>query len=217
MIDVLIDVDVGKSIDVSVESTKIETGDYNKLINKPTIHGVELIGDVSFDTVYANGVDYGEVALWEDGNPNNEDRLHRFVTLAGEGRKINIADSKSQIVGVTTTDSAFVGNAKLIDNGVIVGIIGVVNIKTNDSSIEVDDRVMSDDNGYAIKSTNNLGYRVLKVMDNMLEIVVSPNTDMIQRIKTENDELIEQKLDKDEIFEMSNQDILHIWNTIMEV
>lgn len=142
------------------------------------------------DTYYANGADYAEVAQWFDNNPNKENRLHRFVTLKTTGRKIAIANSTDQIVGVTTTKAAFVGNAKDYEEEdptkSIVGIVGVVQVKTNDSTIKANDRVMSDDKGYAVKSSNNCGYRVLEVLkNNLLEIVVSPNTDMIQRIKTD--------------------------------
>lgn len=142
------------------------------------------------DTVFANGADYAEVASWNDGNPNKEDRLHRFVTLKASGRKIGIANSTDQIVGVISSHAAFIGNAKDYEptdtTKAIVGIIGVVSVKTNDDTIQVNDRVMSDDNGYAVKSANNCGYRVLEVLsEGLLEIVISPNTDMIQRIKTD--------------------------------
>lgn len=152
---------------------------------------VQTIG-VTPDTYYANGADYAEVAEWEDKNPNKEDRLYRFVTVKANGRKIAIADSNDQIAGVTTTKAAFVGNAadyKQDDpTKNIVGILGVVPVKTNDPTIKANDRVMSDDDGYAIKSSNNLGYRVLEVLsDNLVEIAVSVNTDMIQRIKTDMD------------------------------
>lgn len=145
------------------------------------------------DTLYANGADYAEVGEWEDGNPKGEDRLYRFVTLKGNGRRMAIANSTDQIAGVTNNKAAFVGNAEGYDESDktknIIGIIGVVPVKTKDSTIQVNDRVMSDDDGYAVKSANNLGYRVLEVLeDGKLEIVVSVNTDMIQRIKTDMDD-----------------------------
>lgn len=154
---------------------------------------VDTIGTIP-DTYYANGADYAEVGEWYDGNPGEEDRLYRFVTLKADGRKIAIASSTDQIAGVTNTKAAFVGNAAGYDSNDskknIIGIIGVVPVRTNDTSIKANDRVMSDDNGYAVKSTNNLGYRVLKVLEpGLLEIVVSVNTDMIQRIKTDMDEV----------------------------
>lgn len=157
---------------------------------------VDAIGH-NQDTYYSNGADYGEVGIWNDENPNKENRLYRFVALAGDGRHIAIADSNDQIAGVTTDRAGFVGNANDYDRNDtsknIVGIIGVVPVKTNDLTIKANDRVMSDDDGYAIKSSNNLGYRVIQVLeDGLLEIVVSVNTDMIQRIKTD----MESKADK---------------------
>lgn len=148
----------------------------------------DLIDDV--DTFFVNGADYGEVGRWWDNNPNGEDRLYRFVTLTGNGRTIKFADNDDQITGVTTDRAGFVGNARdYTESDVtrnIVGIVGIVPVRTNDNSITANDRVMSDAHGYAIKSTNNLGYRVLSVLERgLLEIVVSPNTDLIQRIKTD--------------------------------
>lgn len=148
----------------------------------------DLVDDV--DTFFVNGADYGEVGRWWDNNPNGEDRLYRFVTLTGNGRTIKFADSDDQITGVTTDRAGFVGNARdYTESDVtrnIVGIVGVVPVRTNDNTIVANDRVMSDAHGYAIKSTNNLGYRVLSVLERgLLEVVVSPNTDLIQRIKTD--------------------------------
>lgn len=94
---------------------------------------VDTIG-VTPDTYFANGADYAEVAIWNDSNPNKEDRLNRFVSLVGSERKITFANSTSQIVGVTSTHAAFVGNANGYSKDdlskAIVGIIGVVEVKT---------------------------------------------------------------------------------------
>lgn len=145
------------------------------------------------DVVTAGGADLAEVGFWVDDNPNNEDRLYRFVSIAGAtGKEIKIADSDDQIVGTSNLfdNVGFIGGYSIGDeednSKVIVSIVGVVPVKTNDSTIAAGDRVMSDDNGYAVKSSNNLGYRVLEVIEEgLLNIVVSPNTDMIQRIKTD--------------------------------
>ena len=144
------------------------------------------------ETIASIGSDYGEVGTWSDGNPDNEDRLYRFVTIVGDQREISIANSTSQIVGTSNLmqNVGFLGNytsgSESDNSKVIVSILGISYVKTNDSSIVANDRVMSDDNGYAVKSSNNLGYRVLgRTEDDLLEIVVSPNTDMIQRIKTD--------------------------------
>lgn len=150
------------------------------------------IGEIP-TTLLSNGADMSEVALWSDGNPNNEDRLYRFVSISGStGNEVILATSTSQIAGTTNLKSnvGFLGNYNLDDENdsskCIVSILGVSLVKTNDSSVVANDRVMSDENGYAIKSSNNCGYRVIEVLENgLLKIVISPNTDMIQSIKSD--------------------------------
>lgn len=152
-------------------------------------------GILNYDLVTSKGADLAEVGCWVDYNPNAEDRLYRFVSIAGAtGKEIKIADASSQIVGTSNiiNNVGFLGGYTEGDekdsSKVIVSLMGVVPVKTNDITIVANDRVMSDDNGYAVKSTNNCGYRVLEVLENgLLNIVVSPNTDMVQRIKTDMD------------------------------
>lgn len=147
------------------------------------------------NVVTSKGADLAEVGFWVDNNPENEDRLYRFISIAGEtGREIKIADSNDQIAGTSNIidNVGFLGGYTDGDENdntkVIVSIVGVVPVKTNDNTIKANDRVMSDNNGYAVKSTNNCGYRVLEVIEEgLLNIVVSPNTDMVQRIKTDMD------------------------------
>lgn len=177
---------------VTLEWVKIEKGSLATPFT-PMPYNVELM---LCGIAVSSGSDYGEVGTWEDGNPSSENRLYRFVTIVGENREIAIADSTSQIVGTSNLmeNVGFLGNyttgAENDTSKVIVSILGCSYVKSYDDTIVANDRVMSDDNGYAIKSTNNLGYRVLKVVeDGLLEIVVSPNTDMIQRIRTDVAEL----------------------------
>lgn len=155
------------------------------------------------DIVTSCGADFAEVGFWADDNPNNEDRLYRFVSIAGEtGKEIKIADANSQIVGTSNIKdnvgflSGYTEGDENDSAKVIVSIIGVVPVKTNDNTIVVGDRVMSDDNGFAVKSQNKFGYRVLNVNNGLLTIVVSPNTDMIQRINTDMLENVDDKQDK---------------------
>lgn len=167
--------------------------EFNSLTFPTDEHIIELIKGYSpagVGKVVASDRNYAEVYLWADGNPSQDDRLSRFVTLGADGISIASSDSASIGVSVQKADVGFIGGYADGDENnsskAIVSIIGVAHVKTNDNSIVANDLVMSDDNGYAIKSTNNLGYRVLKVVSNgLLEIVVSPNTDMIQRIKTD--------------------------------
>ena len=56
----------------------------------------------------STGADYAEYFEWEDGNPNNEDRIGKFVTLIGN--KIKIATENDFILGVVSGNPAVVGN-----------------------------------------------------------------------------------------------------------
>ena len=178
----------GSTASVTLEWVKIEHGILaSKFVPKPYLEESMLCG-----LAISTGSDYGEVRTWADGNTSAEDRLYRFVTISGSARNIAIANSTDQIVGTSNKKEnvGFIGNytagAESDSSKVIVSILGVSYVKTNDNTIVANDRVMSDDSGYAIKSTNNLGYRVLSVPEEgLLEIVVSPNTDMIQRIKSD--------------------------------
>lgn len=58
----------------------------------------------------ASGADFAEYFEWLDGNPDNEDRRGRIVTL--EGDKIRFATAEDNyILGVVSTTGAFIGNA----------------------------------------------------------------------------------------------------------
>ena len=56
----------------------------------------------------ASGADFAEYFEWLDGNPNDEDRRGKFVTLDGE--KIKLANAGDFIVGVVSSMAAFIGN-----------------------------------------------------------------------------------------------------------
>lgn len=184
------------SLKTEVDNTKsaLETTNTNLGLAEDRITVLEnKAGD--FSDVRISDSYYGEVATWQDGNPSSEDRLYRFVTIVGNNREIGIANSTSQIVGTSNLidNVGFLGNyiegVESDTSKAIVSILGCSYVKTNDNTIVANDRVMSDDNGYAVKSSNNLGYRVLKVVERgLLEIVVSPNTDLIQRVKAHDDE-----------------------------
>lgn len=59
---------------------------------------------------HTSGADYAEYFEWEDGNPNNEDRIGHFVALSSNG-KIKIATSGDKIIGVVSGNASVVGNA----------------------------------------------------------------------------------------------------------
>ena len=57
-----------------------------------------------------SGADFAEYFEWADGNPNNEDRRGRIVTL--EGDKIRLANKNDgYLLGVVSTTGAFIGNS----------------------------------------------------------------------------------------------------------
>ena len=61
-------------------------------------------------TLYPNGSsDYAEYFEWVDGNPNNEDRIGRFVVL--EEDKIRLANKDEEPIGVISGMPGVVGNA----------------------------------------------------------------------------------------------------------
>ena len=57
------------------------------------------------------GADFAEYFEWEDGNPDNEDRIGYFVTL--DGNKIRIAnDEDDYILGIISGTACLMGNAQ---------------------------------------------------------------------------------------------------------
>lgn len=67
-------------------------------------------GRVYGGTYNSSGADYAEFFEWADGNPNNEDRIGHFVTLAEEGA-IKIASTNDEILGVISGNGSVVGDA----------------------------------------------------------------------------------------------------------
>lgn len=58
----------------------------------------------------SSGADFAEYFEWLDGNPNNEDRRGRFVTL--DGKKIRFANADDDyILGAVSAKGAFIGNS----------------------------------------------------------------------------------------------------------
>lgn len=66
----------------------------------------------STSTYSAPGADYAEMFEWADGNPNNEDRVGRFVKLDGE--HILFADGNTNdedVIGIVSASPSVVGDA----------------------------------------------------------------------------------------------------------
>ena len=167
----------------------IKKYDYHSLANLP-----ESGSDIT-NTVISPNADYAEVGEWADGNPDRENRLGYFVAIAEVGDntiKIRKATSTDDIRGVSVYNPAFSGNAsrdkygedgELLPQYNYIGLMGIVNI-IDEGRCTVGGRCMSNDDGIAIPSTNNMGYAVLERVDNRhILIAVEPGADMIQRIK----------------------------------
>ncbi len=58
------------------------------------------------------GADYAELFEWEDGNPNNEDRRGRFVTMDCDKIKIASSDD-SYILGIVSANPCVLGNTDM--------------------------------------------------------------------------------------------------------
>lgn len=137
------------------------------------------------ETLYALGADYAECFEWEDGNPGNEDRRSLFVSIVHGTRKIRKAMAGDDILGITSIDASVVGNAAYKDDTAysIVGMVGVIRVKDNGQCV-VGDYVIPGDNGIAIPSTNDAGYKVTARYDaNTIEVLLAHDAEMISRIK----------------------------------
>ena len=171
--------------------------EYNKDTNKALSSMQTADG-----TVVSQNADFAEVAEWADGNPNNEDRTGYFVcaNVPVDGIVMKKATSTDDVKGVSILAPAFAGNYskdKLDSNGnllpkyIYVAIIGFVPVRDN-GTCTVGGRCMPDDNGCAIPSSNNMGYQVVNRIDaDRVLIIIEPNGDMVQRIKTRVNELQE--------------------------
>ena len=154
--------------------------------------GIQVTAD---GTVVSQNADFAEVAEWGDGNPLGEDRTGYFVCadVPVHGIVMKKATSTDDVKGVTISAPAFAGNYskdKVDANGNLlpkysyVAIIGFVPVRDN-GTCEVGGRCMPDDNGCAIPSSNSMGYQVVnRIAPDKVLIIIEPNGDMVQRIKT---------------------------------
>lgn len=189
-----------------------EPSDYTRIQFETSSDEVELVTIDEFNEVMSNitkgdtltsaNADFAEVGEWSDGNPSNEDRLCYFVCVSKteSGITMTKANSNSDVRGVTIENPAFSANASLDkydENGKLlpkynyVAFAGFATVIDN-GTCTVNERCMPDDNGCAVPSTNNMGYQVIeRVDDNKVLIMVEPNADMLNRIKTDITELQE--------------------------
>lgn len=103
--------------------------------------------------------DYAEFFEWEDGNPNNEDRVGKFVTLNGE--KISIASSNEDyILGIVSGQPFVLGNGDcdtwnkmyLRDDfgRIITEPAPKIELQINDKTGEITEKEIIDENGHLV-------------------------------------------------------------------
>jgi hypothetical protein len=147
-------------------------------------------------TVVSKNDDYGEVMAWADDNPEAEDRAGYFVCFDhdSEGFTVKKAGIDDDVRGVSIISPAFASNAtpdKYDDKGLLlpkytyIGWTGFVPI-IDKGRCTAGGRCMPDSDGTAKPSSNNMGYQVIeRIDDSRVLILVEPQGDMIQRIKTD--------------------------------
>lgn len=97
-------------------SNILEVGNGSSNTSRSNAFTVTYAGEVKAASTITGSAtaDYAEYFEWRDGNPNNEDRICKFVTL--DGNKITTATSNEDyILGVVSVEPFVLGNAD-IDN-----------------------------------------------------------------------------------------------------
>ena len=188
------------AVDTPITASGVTYNDTNVKAELDTLNeSVDSIKSVDNVITSANA-DYAEVGQWADENTAGENRIGYFVSVSKTEAGITMvkATSTTDIRGVTVETPAFAAGAsadkfnsegKLLDKYAFVAFAGFVNVYDN-GTCSIGGRCMSDDNGCAIPSSNNMGYEVIdRIDENTIQIIIKPSGDMIQRIKTDITEL----------------------------
>lgn len=92
-------------------SAATNPGDGISVILRTALFGTpQPIGEIITDYFTVAGADYAEYFEWEDGNPNNEDRVGYFVELTVDG-KIGIAKNSKHVIGIVSAAPSIVGDS----------------------------------------------------------------------------------------------------------
>lgn len=113
-------------------------------------------------TLYSDKIGIANYYVWNDGA---YDEVGYFVSFVPETSKIKLCDG-SDIFGVTVDDAGFIGGQNAIiprDNTyALVATTGLVDVKC-ESDVCEGDYVISNEHGWAAKTTSNFGYKVVSV------------------------------------------------------
>ena len=175
-------------------------------------------------TMLSQNADYAEVGEWADDNPSDEDRIGYFVAIdnSSTGATMVKATSTSDVRGVTVVSPAFSGNCsddkfdivtstetdpdtgetitkitskKLKKQYDYVAVMGIVSVIDN-GTCEINGRCMPAEDGTAVPSPNNMGYQIIdRIDDTHVLAAVSPEADMMVRIRTDVVDLQKNKAD----------------------
>jgi hypothetical protein len=212
-------IEVGKPETTVVKMTEV-TNPYNiVLLNQDNQHShkldqveqlIEILTKLaSTKQEYAIDGGFAEFRQWKDFASKG---IGYFVQLVNENGNLVIdvcTDSDVGVYGVTVDHSGFCGHQaaaydrlgltdengdkwnKDDDNSYEqVCLIGCVEVRTNDASLSVGDYVVPGVLGYAVKSENEVGYRVVstgtKIFDstpqNYVQIMLTPQNENVNRI-----------------------------------
>lgn len=175
-------------------------------------------------TMLSQNADYAEVGEWSDGNPEDEDRIGYFVSIdkSSAGATMVKSASTSDVRGVTVVSPAFSGNCsdgkfdittstvtdeetgavttyisskKLKKEYDYVAVMGIVSVVDNGKCV-INEKCVSNDDGIAVPSANNMGYQVIdRIDDTHILIALEPGADMLVRIKDDVHNLQTSKAD----------------------
>lgn len=125
----------------------------------------------SIKQIHSNKENIAHYYRWADENPDAEDRSGCFVSFVENTNYIEISDT--DVVGVTVRDNeaAFLGNDTQDGRNAAYGLVcvsGIVPIRTL-SDVQAGDKVVPDIDGRAKKSTNDYGYRVIEIREELTE------------------------------------------------
>jgi hypothetical protein len=156
------------------------------------------------DTIYSNAYNSGDYYMWEDGNPNKEDRSGFFVTTCVKEGQICIKKCLEQtglnddLFGVTVASAAFVGGQEYITgaDGTQVGrdhryslvvATGVVPVRCT-SYVKAGDYVSMNVDGVAKTVDESFGYKVVEIKQvgdvTFATIILSTQGDKLSDIYT---------------------------------
>lgn len=176
-----------EAIEASVEETEV----FNVTISEDVgPHALKIVSDHAFDlprqhsigaieglreeldeierlkTVYSDGKNQANYYMWQDENPNQENRDGYFVSIHQKDNKIRICKSDEDEFGVTVSDAGFIGNQnEEISRGSNYGLVvnsGLVSVRC-ETDVMAGDYVVSDDYGVAKKTDGTYGYLVTAI------------------------------------------------------